>query len=144
MTVRELAKRMRSLNLDTLKQQAANDSRPVIIKAQRKQMRKGENALGAAIGRYSPSYLAYKRTLNTYKAPSGVPDLFLTGAFQGSIKLDIKGTALELSSSDSKTGKLTGMYGPEIFGLSATSLASVHGPCTRALGKRLKSQLKLS
>lgn len=84
------------------------------------QMKLGLNSEGKEIGYYmSQEYAAWKQSRGSL-APSGVVDLFLSGAFQGGLFAKINDDTIIFDSTDSKTKMLDEKYSRNgnIFGLS--------------------------
>ena len=81
--------------------------------------RRGQDSEGFEL---FPSYTPFTVQL---KQASGQPTdrvtLFDTGAFYESFYIDWRDTWFEIYAKDSKTPKLAGKYGPEIFGLDDNS-----------------------
>ena len=80
-------------------------------------MRLGINAVGDLFRPYSIPYWEFKRTLPTYKASDGIPDLFLRGHFQTNMNLTVSGDQYNIDSTVPHAEKLKRKYNP-IFGLS--------------------------
>jgi hypothetical protein len=139
MTIKELARRMKSTPVQGIVDQAARDSQVEIADVQREQMRRGENALSQPIGTYSPGYLRFKKTLSSYRAPLGVPDLFLTGAYHKSIRMAVSRGEYKLYATDSKAGKLSAKYG-DIMGLNENSRPEARKVTTREMTKIIRGK----
>ena len=72
-----------------------------------------------------PEYAQLKMSMGS-QAPLGIPNLKLTGEFhEGFFAEPGKDGGIFISSTDSKTGKLTGKYGNNIFGLTTKSNADL-------------------
>jgi hypothetical protein len=76
--------------------------------------------------------------------PFRVPDLHLTGAFYGGMKLDVSGDSFTITSTDGKTPELVEKYGEDIFGLSEEGAQLVKEEITMpAMRKKAREALKL-
>jgi len=79
-------------------------------------MLSGKRADGEQIGDYAPMTVEIRKAMGKQ---TDFVDLNFTGEFQDNIKFtEITAEYAQLTSTDWKTKKLTGMYGEEIFGLS--------------------------
>lgn len=116
--LQQLNARLQKINLEELIRQAviSNDER--LIEMNRSQMERGVRSDGDLIQpEYrSMGYAFFKRGQGT-KAPMGVPDLKLTGAFHREMVLVVEGDEYEFGSTDEKTWMLTEKY-DKIFGLT--------------------------
>lgn len=116
--LQQLNARLQKINLEELIRQAviSNDER--LIEMNRSQMERGVRSDGDLIQPeyQSMGYAFFKRGQGT-KAPMGVPDLKLTGAFHREMVLVVEGDEYEFGSTDEKTGMLTEKY-DKIFGLT--------------------------
>jgi hypothetical protein len=139
MTVKELHTKTSRINLESMKSEAVRLQLGYIAEVNRQQLRKGETGTGTPISpSYAPGYGKYKSGLSSYYAATGTPDLFLSGTFQNKIRAFLSGKEYKLTSDDSKTGKLTGKYGVDIFGINAKHNILVMSKCTRQLGQLFK------
>lgn len=122
MTIDKLISNTKALNFDTIIGDVLHDNSQSLVLSQQQQMLRGETAeAGKKIGKYkNKSYRKKKFEMNVL-AGYGNVDLRLTGIFQKSIKLYFFSKSFFFTSSDSKTKKLTGKYGEDIFGLNPKS-----------------------
>lgn len=141
MTIKELNTRMQKIDLAKLSQDAVRLNLEYIAEVNRLQLRKGEKGNGGQVGKYSPGYGAYKQKLSSYYAPSGVPDLYLTGRFHKSIKATLTGLQYVVSADD--PNNLEGRYGVTIFGLNKGHTPLVMARVTRSMGVIFKQQTGL-
>lgn len=109
-----------------------------LVQINRDQMQIGKNAEGQTIGAYSSTWYAkFKKEMGS-KAPYRVPDLLLTGAFQGEMILETEDTSFEIFSTDEKTEKLIGYYGKVIFGIAPENTDKAKAINTKKLAEMLK------
>lgn len=122
MTIDKLIQNTQKLNFNQIIGDVLHDSSQSLVFAQQKQMLRGETVeQGKKIGKYkSKSYRKKKFDMNPL-AGYGNVDLKLTGIFQKNIKIYFFSTSFFFTSTDSKTKKLTGDYGEDIFGLNPKS-----------------------
>jgi hypothetical protein len=141
MTVKELNSKTSRINIEVMKLDAVRRQLGYIAEVNRLQLRKGKTGTFAGQNispTYKKGYGKYKKTLSTYYAPGGTPDLFLSGSFQNKIRAFLIGTEFKLISDDSKNLKLTEKYGEEIFGINTKHLPLVTSKVTRQLGQLFK------
>jgi len=119
MTIREFHNKIKTLDIQYLKEQSVWLNRDEIIRLNQSQLHLGENASG---GQLSPLYRSkiyaeFKASLSTYEAPNYVPDLYLTGNFYKSFNIDIGRNEYDIFSNDNKADDLMLKY-KDIFGLT--------------------------
>jgi len=102
----------RRTNLDNYKIGAILTNESMIVGLNKVQMRLGQTASGTPITpKYSRGYNRLKLQMNTFKAPSMTPDLYLTGSLQKGMKLKFGGSkTYSFFSSDAKAEKVFGRY----------------------------------
>lgn len=89
-----------------------------ILDANTAQLEIGKDSLGELLYDYATDeYAQWKQSIGS-KAPMGTPDLKVTGDFHSAFVIRYKSSEFEITSTDSKTGKLVDMYGEQIFGLN--------------------------
>jgi hypothetical protein len=106
-----------ALDVEAIAGESLRDSQDAIVTMQAEQMRLGKKSTGEKIGWYGSNAYAQFKQLHGSIAPFRVPDLLLTGAFYGGLKVNLSGDKLEITSTDEKTPMLVKKYGEEIFGL---------------------------
>lgn len=91
---------------------------PEILDANTGQLRRGELNDGDLLEMYkSAAYLDFKESLSSYKAPSGVADLFVTGDFHFAFFGEVNDEGITFDSDDEKTEVLERRYSSDIFGI---------------------------
>jgi hypothetical protein len=91
---------------------------PEILDANTRQLRRGELNDGDLLEMYkSAAYLDFKESLASYKAPSGVADLFVTGDFQDAFFGEVNDEGITFDSNDEKTEVLERRYSSDLFGI---------------------------
>jgi hypothetical protein len=145
MTIDRMINNVKSLNFNEVIGNALHKSSDDLVIAQQQQMLRGETAMqGQKIGKYkSKSYRKKKFDMNPL-AGYGNVDLKLTGIFQKNIKIYFFSESFFLTSTDSKTAKLVGAYGEEIFGLSPKSRKPIITKKIAPVGRLLIKQHILS
>lgn len=113
--LRETQRSMSDMSL-----QATKVNEQAVVDLNRQQMLGGINSDGSVI---SPPYAALTMRLKRTSNPT--PNLKDTGQFQGAMRLDLDFVRGEIrfTSADRKTAALEFKYGPNIFGLTETSLS---------------------
>jgi hypothetical protein len=114
-------KNSQKIDRNKLLKQAIKKNEKELVDINRDQMRKGDSGEGKIKPDYSPWYLNFKQGLPSYFAGDS-PDLFLTGSFQDTMFLDVKGDQAEFDSRDGKTTKLVDKYGETLFDLNPNSM----------------------
>lgn len=144
MTLREFYNMLKTIDIQTLKEEAVWQNKDVIIELNQSQLRQGLTNQGTEIHPLyrSRTYAEFKASLSTYEAPNFVPDLYLTGDFYKSFGLEIGNGDYDIFSNDSKADDLTAKY-KEIFGLSPENLEKVKTLVTNTFVNLLKEKLKM-
>lgn len=141
MTVREYYTKLRSVDLNFLKEEAVLQSKEDIVAINREQLRAGKNAQGELIRpQYSLGYQRRKRRMSTYHAPLGTPDLFLTGDFQNEMDVVVENGEYDIISWDWKNAILQTMY-DDLFGISGANIEKIRKIVTERFSKLLKDRL---
>ena len=92
-----------------------------ILDFNRQQMRSGKDNKGNFLTPYSIPYLSFKMKLSSYKAPVGIPDLWVTGELQNEMDLIADGKQYDIVSEAPHTRFVQNMY-PNMFDLSPSYL----------------------
>ena len=122
---------------ESIVEAVANEMKPDIASANRRQMFEGKRADGSFIvPEYAPATIVRKQKKGQ---PTDRVTLKDTGSFYSKIFVTIASRNVFISSSDSKTGKLTGKYGERIFGISDESSAGLREKSEILLVRRIKS-----
>ena len=133
MDIIDLAEIFKKISIDSLMTKVAQDNNEIITDKNKSQIMQGKDSTGEDIqpSYRSDTYADVKQTVNSQ--PSfGVPDLKLTGGFQGAMVTHVRGNIYVTVSTDPKTGALVGKYG-EIFGLSEKSIEEIQPIMTEKL-----------
>jgi len=119
MTIREFHNKIKTLDIQYLKEQSVWLNRDEIIRLNQSQLHLGENAAGGQLSPIyrSKTYAEFKASLSTYEAPNYVPDLYLTGDFYKSFGIEIGRNEYNIFSNDNKADDLMLKY-KDIFGLT--------------------------
>jgi hypothetical protein len=134
----------RALDVEAIAKESIHANQDAIVTMQAEQMRLGKKSTGDKIGYYrSVAYAQLKQSMGSI-APFRVPDLLLTGAFYGGLKVNLSGDKLELTSADEKTPMLVARYGEDIFGLGEDSKDMLREEVFAPdMVKRIKEAVKL-
>lgn len=102
--------------------QAFVNTKEQLLEVQRLQMLEGLNADGDKIGKYkNPKYALRKNEMNPVPG-LGVPDLNLTGQWQGELDVKIDADTIEIIAPDNdKTANLVSKFTARIIGLNEYS-----------------------
>lgn len=131
-----------SINKDAILKQSVEKHEKLILDLNRKQLRSGLKADGNYIAPdYSANYLDFKMSLPSYKAPGGVPDLYVSGELQNNMILDIGNVQYLIYSTVRYTERLEQFYGDNIYGLIRAHLEQVQGVVTPDFNKKYHLQL---
>lgn len=143
MTIRQIIQKHKAISIPTLLSVSLEEISPKLTEVQRLQMKAGFRSTGKPIGKYrSPSYAKRKHEMNPL-AGYGNKDLFLTGAFQGDIIVDVRPGSIVFSSADPKTFDIVEREGGDIFGLSKASIATqIRKPLAIEFAKQYKNGLR--
>lgn len=146
MTVLELDKKLKAVNKDLLKTQAAEENKEYLADLNKIQLTEGKTTKNTAIKpSYSPKYAAFKQSLGTL-APFGTPDLKLSGAFHKGIEYVAEGNQYYAISQDEKTRFLVAPVGryDNILGLSKENQQKATIKVTKSFVKLWKKSIGLS
>lgn len=118
MTINELYRKLKSIDIETLMDRAVLDNKEEIVDANTASLSAGKFPDGDQMPDYrSVSYSEFKQSIGS-QAPLGVTDLKLTGAFHSGFYLKATGQGYEIGSTDSKSSELEAKYGSDIFGIA--------------------------
>ena len=141
MTLREYYTKLKSIDLQRLKEEAVEACKKEIIEANQSQLREGKNANGQVMRPpYSEAYRKRKSRMSSYRAPYGIPDLYLTGEFQEAFDVIVDNGQYDIISWDEKTAFLQLMY-DNIFGLSPENIDKIRLIVTSKLRELLNLRL---
>ena len=141
MKLRELQNKIKSIDMQTLKEQAVKDYADEIVKLNQMQLKLGRTKDGKYISpSYSKAYLKRKRKLSSYVAPDGIPDLFLHGDFYREMETIIEDNQYDVISWDEKSQWLLPKY-DDIFGLTKENIEKIKPLVTNRLIELLKNKL---
>lgn len=137
-TAAEMLRRFEKVNLTELLGEVVAENPQLLTDLNRKQLKEGQNKEGRTLNKYrSSSYAKRKNEMNP--APGlGNPDLYLTGAFQSSFVVDVRGDDVVFSAGDSKAPALEAKYGPAIFGLTDESKTEARPELVQGAAKKVK------
>jgi hypothetical protein len=140
-TIAQMSARWNSLSLHKEVNMTIRQTTGDIIKANQNQLLSNKDSTGESLGGYAlKSYEDMKKDMGQ----SGVVDLKLTGDFYKGFQVDVQQDTFELDSTDSKTGKLEGKYGKDIFGLTPESRENyTFGVFWKGLKEKLEAILRL-
>lgn len=136
--------RLKAFDVRETAVEVIRENSDAIVAINQGQLSMGQKKDGRKVGWYrSEQYAQFKNSMNPLP-PFRVPDLRLTGAFYGGMKLDISGDKFNITSTDSKTPELVEKYGEDIFGLSEESAQMAKEEVTMpAFRKRAREKLNL-
>lgn len=138
MTVKELAAKIATIDLERMKVLAVEANEAAIVDMNRQQMVKGSRADGEVI---EPEYRSFSYAMMKKdrggQAPLFIPDLKLTGDFHEAMAMAVDEDGYEIGSSDEKTGMLMEKY-RDIFGLTEENKVKARALTTVSLSKLYK------
>lgn len=141
MNLIEFHKKLRSIDVESLMDRAVLANSEEIIDANTGQLSVGLDATGDFFGEYKDSnYAQFKQSIGS-KAPMGVVDLKLTGAFYEGFNIQVEGEGYRVTSRDGKTSDLVSKYGREIFGLTEDSKENLKDQFSSQLTKLIRDAL---
>jgi len=105
-------------SLDEIIVESIKESEEELLDLLRSQLSVGEKGDGQMPPYLSEKYAEYKQKIGS-KAPEGITDLKLTGAFQDKLRLIMTKTGARIRSYDKKKSVLLDHYGKEIYELNA-------------------------
>lgn len=122
-TIQNMITRVNKINLDAAIPQLVNQYAYEIIALNNAQLYNyGVKATGTKITpRYKSKYYAREKSASNPRPGTGVPDLFVTGAFYKGFGVVVNNKSFTVNSNDSKAPKLELEYGSEIYGLTKES-----------------------
>jgi hypothetical protein len=122
MTAHEFYIKIKSLELQELKELAVIENKDDLIKLNQLQLHFGRTDKDQNIEpKYSDLYLKRKMRMPSYIAEIGVPDLYVTGAFYGGMDIIVENGEYFIISWDDKSRFLTERY-VDILGLNDESI----------------------
>jgi hypothetical protein len=134
---------LKGINMQTLCAEALKTFEVFLADLNAEQMRFGLNSDGKEIGYYmSQVYADWKKSRGGL-APSGVVDLFLTGAFSQGIFAEVKTDTILFDSKDDKSNMLQEKYdrNGKIFGLSDKAKSILIEPLLAEIIERINIKL---
>lgn len=143
MDVGTYTENLKGINIQQLSVEVLKTFEVFLSDLNSQQMRLGLNSQGKPIGYYmSQEYAAWKQRRGSL-APSGVVDLFLTGAFQGGLFAQVKTDTILFDSKDGKTKMLDEKYSKNgnIFGLSDSAKGELITPLLTEIIDRINLKL---
>lgn len=109
-----------------------------LVQMNREQLRKGEDTEGQILEPPLRNYqYAKSKKERGGQAPFWIPDLFLTGAFQGGMIIEVEDRDYFITSTDEKTEKLSKRY-KNIFGVGVQNELKAQAINTKQLADNLK------
>lgn len=130
------------INKNKILKQSIEKHEKFILDLNRLQMRSGLKSDGNFITPdYSMDYLDFKLSLPTYKAPGGIPDLYVSGEFQNHLIIDIANVQYLIYSTVAHSEKLELQYGTNIFGLIPAHLEQAQNRVTPDFNREYHNQL---
>ena len=144
MTIAELNRRLNSVDVNKLADEALKENETEVLDANREQLQDGQrNDTSKITPRYKSTWYATKKNDMNPLAGIFTPDLKKTGDFyKGFFVKLLGGNKYTITSSDSKTQGLTDKYQPSIFGLNTRNTQDVGEQYVQpAFVKRLKLYL---
>jgi hypothetical protein len=121
MTAEELRRKLSSVDIAAIAAKSVRQTSSDLVEWQREQLFSGKNSSGSNIKPF------YKPATISKKKKAGQPTDRVTlndkGDFYAGVIVDIGTEVWNLSSTDSKSGKLEAKYSPKIFGLNKISTA---------------------
>jgi hypothetical protein len=130
------------INKNALLKMSIEKHEKFILELNRSQMRSGLDSMAQYIQPdYSVNYLESKLKIDSYKAPVGVPDLFLSGGFQKSLILDIANVQYLIYSVAAVARSLELRYTEKIYGLMPVNLRKAQSKVTPDYNKLYHKEL---
>lgn len=141
MGLRDFYNKVKSLDIERMKEQAVEENKELIVKLNQSQLKLGRTSKDRNIEpRYSPAYLKRKQKLSSYIAPDGIPDLYLHGDFYGGMDVTVESGKYDIISWDDKSQFLHARY-DDIFGLSDESIEKAKVIVTKRFCELVKDNL---
>lgn len=134
---------MATIDLMALVEQAVRANEKALTDLNRDQLRHGLQSEGGLIypDLQNEAYADAKKMAGGM-APFGVPDLYLTGSFQGEMQMEVDSRSYSFFSTDEKTPDLADKY-KNIFGLTKENKEIAKVINTATLGKLYKNAVGL-
>ena len=140
MQLKELRKKLDSINITSLVDESIKETSNVIIDAVRGQIEHGMSSEDYLPVYKSQKYASKKQQLGS-KAPPGITDLKLTGSFLNKLYIRIEKYNILIRSRDKKNNVLLKKYGSEIFVMNETNEYSYINILRDKIQKRIKNEL---
>ena len=142
MSLHEFYIKIKSLDLQKLKEDAVIKNKDEIVKLNQLQLRFGRTMKSEYIyPSYTSKYLKRKQKMSSYIAPTGTPDLYVSGEFYNEMDVMVENGKYDIVSFDRKSGWLVPWYN-DIFGLSEESIEKAQIPVTNTFLEYISEQLK--
>lgn len=122
--VLKFARNAKTLNLESENKKSIIENEQELTDLNRNQLRLGVSSDDSQLGKYKRTkYAEYKASLSSYKAPRGIPDLYVKGGFHEGLRIEIVGKQVifDKSTADKTPYWWLKVY-RGIFGLSKRSL----------------------
>jgi len=120
--LRQIAANLNSFDIMRELDIILNNLNKTIIGLNQQQLEIGKDANNSTLAAYAePYYALFKKNEMGSKAPLGIPNLKLTGAFFDGFTIITDSKKIVITSKDLKTLQLEGQYG-DIFGLTPEHL----------------------
>jgi hypothetical protein len=141
MNCHEFYIKIKSLDLLRLKEEAVLTNKKVIIKLNQSQLHFGRTIKDEYIfPSYSSAYLKRKMRMSSYIAPTGTPDLYVTGEFYSEMDVIVENGQYEIISFDRKSEWLVPKYN-DIFGLDEENINKAQINVTNSFLELVRNQL---
>jgi hypothetical protein len=130
-----------SIDVEEVKREAVKAHDDDIVKLNQSQLRSGMTFDDKNIKpRYSDIYLKRKKKLSSYIAPTGTPDLFVTGQFYKEMETIVRDNEYMIVNWDEKM-KWLGVRYDNIFGLSKENIDKIRPKVTATFVNLFKKRL---
>jgi hypothetical protein len=142
MTIRELNNRLKSIDLQYMKEEAVFQNRDKIAELNKEQLHQGLTSKGTSITPFYRKrwYAQFKASLPSYEAPNNVPDLYLNGDFYNGIDVEIADNEYSVYSKDEKADDLSSKY-RDILGLTEKNIETARTIVTKTFVTLMKRKL---
>ncbi len=127
---------MQRIDLNKLAGEAVEKSGQDILQLNRDQMQRGLSPENDTFKSYAWYSYAKMKADRGSRAPFGIPDLLLTGAFQSGMQLVFTGKEYFIFSTDKKNNDLAAKYRP--FGLNKKNQQTAKEKTTRQIAELYK------
>jgi hypothetical protein len=141
MTAHEFYNKIKSLDLQKLKEEAVIANKDAIVKLNQSQLHFGRTVKDEYIfPSYTSKYLKRKMRMSSYIAPTGTPDLYVTGEFYGEMDVVVENGQYEIISFDRKSEWLVPKYN-DIFGLNEENISKAQIQVTNSFLSSISNNL---